>query len=144
MKTQLFRIVLLGMVLVVISSAIAQTQHGDVLVQVPFSFHVGDRQLPPGSYVAAPAADGFLHIFNTKDPHSQMFTPANRVQSSAAQAPKLVFHRYGTSYFLTEVWNSNGTIGRELPRSKAEKEIASGKARGSRLSPEVAEVRAIQ
>ena len=144
MKSQLFRIALVLTTLVVVSTASAQARPGNVLARVPFSFHVGDRQLPPGSYVVAPAADGLVHIFNTKDSQSQLFTSANRMQSPASQTPKLVFHRYGDAYFLSEVWNANGTIGRELPTSRAEKEFASGKATGSRLNREVAEVRAIQ
>ena len=144
MKSQLFRIALLFTALVVVSSLSAQTRPGDVLVRIPFSFHVGNRTLPPGSYVAAPAADGILHIFNTKDSHSQLFTPVNRMQSSVSQTPKLVFHRYGAAYFLSEVWNTDGAIGKELPTSKAEQEFASGRATGSRLDREVAEVRAIQ
>ena len=144
MKTQLLRFALFFVGLAWVASAMAQSRPGDVRVQVPFSFHVGNRQLPPGSYVVAPAAEGLLHIFNTKDSHSHMFTPVNRLQGSSSQTPKLVFHRYGGSYFLSEVWNANGTIGRELPRSKAEEEFASGKATGSRLNREVAEVRANQ
>jgi len=144
MKTQLLRSALFFVGLALVASAMAQGRPGDVRVQVPFSFHVGNRQLPAGSYVVAPAAEGLLHIFNTKDSRSQTFTPANRVQSTATQTPKLVFHRYGASYFLTEVWNANGTIGKELPRSKAEQEFLSGKVTGSRLNREVAEVRANQ
>ena len=144
MKTQLLRFALFFVGLALAASAMAQSRPGDVRVQVPFSFHVGNRQLPPGSYVVAPAAQGLVHIFNTKESHSQIFTPVFRLQSPASQTPKLVFHRYGASYFLTEVWNANGTIGRELPRSKAEQEFASGKVTGSRLNREVAEVRANQ
>jgi hypothetical protein len=144
MKTQLLRFALFFVGFALVASAMAQSRPGNVRAQIPFSFHVGNRQLPAGSYIVAPATDGLLHIFNTKDSHSQMFTPVFHVQSPVSQTPKLVFHRYGTSYFLTAVWNSNGEIGRELPRSKAEDEIASGKVTGSRLNREVAEVRANQ
>ena len=144
MKTQLLRFAWLFVGLAWVASALAQSRPGDIRVQVPFSFHVGNRQLPAGSYMVAPAAEGLLHIFNTKDSHSQMFTPVFHMQRPVSQTPKLVFHRYGTSYFLTEVWSSNGTIGKELPRSKAEQELLSGKATGSRLNSEVAEVRADQ
>src|SRR5690349_5282582 len=101
MKTQLLRFALFFVGLALAASAMAQSRPGDVRVQVPFSFHVGNRQLPPGSYVVAPAAQGLVHIFNTKESHSQIFTPVFRVQGPAPQTPKLVFHRYGTSYFLT-------------------------------------------
>ena len=37
---------------------------------------------------------------------------------------KLVFNRYGTDYFLSQVWNPDESIVRGLSRSKAETEIA--------------------
>ena len=144
MKTQLLRFALFFVGLAWVASAMAQGRQGDVRAQVPFSFHVGNRQLPAGAYVVASAADGLLHIFNTKDSRSQMFTPVFHVQRGGSQTPKLVFHRYGTSYFLTEVWNADGTNGRQLPRSKAEQELLSGKVSGNRPNLEVAEIRANQ
>ena len=49
----------------------------------------------------------------------------NRKESrSIPQRGKLVFQRYGTSFFLAEVWNQNNTTGQALIASAREKEIA--------------------
>ena len=85
MKTQLLRSALMFVGFALVASAMAQSRPGDVRVQVPFSFHVGNLQLPAGSYVVAPSATGLLHIFNTKDSRSQLFTPTNRLQSTGTQ-----------------------------------------------------------
>jgi hypothetical protein len=75
------------------------------------------------------------------DPSTCLFMSVHSVESRLSQPPKLVFHRYADSYFLTEVWNGDGKIGRQLLRSKAEKELASAKVNGNHVSSEVAEVR---
>ena len=36
---------------------------------------------------------------------------------------RLVFHRYGNEYFLSEIWPAGGATGRELPKSRPEREL---------------------
>jgi hypothetical protein len=141
MKTQAFQIAVVVALLLAVSSAMAQVQPGDVLVNVPFPFLVGNHPMPPGRYLVSPSAKGFLRMLDIKDAHHPLLMAVNGVQSRAPQTPKLVFHRYGDSYFLAEVWNGNGNIGRQLPKSKGEQEIASGKVRGIPPSGEIAQVR---
>jgi hypothetical protein len=141
MKTQVFQIAVAVAVLFAVSCAMAQGEPGDVLVNVPFSFLVNNHQMPPGRYLVTKAAPGFLRMSDTQDTHNQLFMAVNGVQSREPQTPKLVFHRYGEAYFLAEVWNGNGNIGRQLPKSKGEQEIASGKVRGNRPAGEIALVR---
>ena len=40
----------------------------------------------------------------------------------AGSKPRLIFHRYGNQYFLAKVISDTG--GRELPKTKAEREAA--------------------
>jgi hypothetical protein len=141
MKTQLFQIAVVAVVLFAVSGAMAQTQPGDVLVNVPFSFLVGNHPMPPGRYLVTKPARGFLRLCDTNDAHNQLITAVNGVQSRVPQTPKLVFHRYGNSYFLAEVWNGNSNIGRQLPKSKGEQEIAAGKVQGNPRTGEMALVR---
>lgn len=141
MKTQVLRIAVVVTGLLMASSALAQGKPGDVLVNVPFSFIVNNHQMPAGRYVVTPASYGFLRIYDTENSRNQLFMAANSVVSSKTQTPKLVFHRYGDSYFLSEVWNGQSDIGKQLPPSKAEKEIASGERTGVRSNGEVAVVR---
>jgi hypothetical protein len=141
MKTQVFRIALLVMALVPVSGAMEQRQPGDLLVNIPFSFLAGNQQMPPGRYVVTSATNGFLSMYEAGGSSTRLLLPVHSVESHASQTPKLVFHRYGDSYFLTEVWNGDGKIGRQLPRSNVEKELASATVNGSHVRGEVAEVR---
>jgi hypothetical protein len=45
-------------------------------------------------------------------------------RSAQNAKPQLVFHRYGSIYFLTQVWQGSGKDGNELGTSKAERAIA--------------------
>jgi hypothetical protein len=37
---------------------------------------------------------------------------------------KLVFNRYGDQYFLSKIWAASSDSGRELPKSRLEREVA--------------------
>jgi hypothetical protein len=141
MKTQLLRTAVFVIGLLAVSAAVAQTKPGDVIVNVPFSFVVANHQMEPGRYIVAPQASGVLRIFNPKDSKNQTFVMVHSVQHGLPESPKLVFHRYGDSYFLAQVWNGSGDTGRELPKSKAEKEVASASLTGTRPKAEIAVLR---
>jgi hypothetical protein len=140
MKTQLFRIAVITMALLAASVATAQGPSSRVLVNVPFAFVIDNHQMPAGRYVVTSANDGILLIYDTGVPRNHMFLPVHSMYSDTPKDAKLVFHRYGDSYFLAEVWNGSGT-GKELFPSKAEKEIIAGRLNGSRPKAEVAVLR---
>jgi hypothetical protein len=51
---------------------------------------------------------------------------AYRVQGRAPEGSgRMVFHRYGNIYFLSEVWAPGQDTGQELTSSRAEKEVRS-------------------
>jgi hypothetical protein len=141
MKTQVLRTAVFVTALLAASAAIAQTNSTDVLVNVPFSFIVGTHQMQPGRYIVTPVANGFLRMFDTGNSNNQLFLPVHSIESSVPKDAMLVFHRYGDTYFLAEVWTWNSDIGRQLVKSKAEKEIASGRISGSRPKTEIAVLR---
>jgi hypothetical protein len=141
MKTQMLRIAVIAMTLLAASAAMAQGTVGDVVVNVPFAFVVGTHQMQPGRYVVSPMTQGILRIYDTQVSNNQLLFPVNSTQSNTRTDAKLVFHRYGDTYFLSEVWNGRGDIGRQLLKSKAEKEIASGSVSGSRPKAEIAVLR---
>jgi hypothetical protein len=140
MKTQLLRTAVFVIGLLAVSAAVAQTK-GDVIVNIPFSFVVGSHQMQPGRYIVTRAASGVLRIFDPEDSKNQTLVTVHNVERGLPDSAKLVFHRYADSYFLAQVWTGDSEIGRELPKSKAEKEIASGRIDGTRPKSEVAVLR---
>lgn len=122
---KIFRISLCALLLLAASAAIGQTL-GSVVADVPFSFVVAGRQFPAGHYTVTVASDFCLWISDSQ--HSGTYVPIHDSVRSTSEGTKLVFHRYGDTYFLSAVWMSGRTIGRELYRSRAEKEAANHKA----------------
>jgi hypothetical protein len=45
---------------------------------------------------------------------------ANELQTET----RLIFHRYGNQYFLSQIWTSGQKLGRELLVGRAEQEVA--------------------
>ena len=97
-----------------------------VITNVPFDFVVGAKTLQAGKYVISPnGVDGtpILMIRNSEASNS-IFRLTNRIQPDRNKTQaRLVFHRYGQSYFLAEVWMGGDTAGRELLRSKQESSL---------------------
>jgi len=113
----------------------AQTKEGDVTADVPFAFVVAGKTLPTGHYIVSHENDSLrIHDRNSQG----MFVPTHSAQRPEHEnASKLVFHRYGNTYFLSEIWIGGNAFGRALFTTKAEHELAE---RGAER--ELAEVRA--
>jgi hypothetical protein len=124
---KLLRIVLYAALLLAASASIAQTRQGDVVANIPFPFVVAHQTLPAGHYIVSPANAVALGIHDANNRGT--FVPTQSAQRSANDnSCKLVFHRYGDKYFLSEMWVAGNSNGRTLFRSRAERELAeSGK-----------------
>lgn len=103
---------------------------------VPFDFVVGNTTLPAGEYevAAASPAGETLRVRNTDSQKSvYRLSSAIGIPTVGGKA-KLVFHRYGSQYFLAEVWGPAGARARQVIKSQSEKaaehEIADVRAMG--------------
>jgi hypothetical protein len=125
MKRQAFSLVSLLSLLLVAGSAIAQTVH--VRGKVPFNFAVGNKTLPAGTYdIRTTSSDGKILLLQARDGKSSMIVGSNAAESlKNAEKTKLVFNQYGSQYFLAEIWVRGATLGRQLPKTSREKELAS-------------------
>jgi len=97
-----------------------------LLASIPFQFTAGRMTLPAGEYRVQKVRDGSsaLLIRSTDGTGATMvITSAASVNAPPAKS-KLIFHRYGNRYFLTQVWSAGSSQGRELPKSAKEKEQA--------------------
>lgn len=128
-----FRIALCAALLAAASVAVGQTKPGDIVVDVPFPFVAGGQMLSAGHYIVA-AMDDTVRIFNSQT--TGLYVPTHSASRNSSDGTKLVFHRYGDTYFLSAMWIGANAIGRELPRSKAERALADRTA-----EMELAEVR---
>jgi hypothetical protein len=130
MKKQVVRtLMMFGLVMamfVMVGSAQAQSLSNKMRINIPFEFSVGDSKLPAGEYsigrAMSTSGDAVLLISNVNYSDS-VFPLTNSAQSlDPKDVNTLVFHRYGEQYFLYQVWPAGGTYGRELVKSRSERE----------------------
>ena len=124
MKNQLRRLlVTVGLSAVLGSSLLnAQTSGKIGVADVPFSFRIADRVLPPGNYTVSARSGGVMELWNKDTQQGMMFLAGSH--ESGKSDPKLVFNCYGDRYFLSQVWFGNEDSGRVLAKGHLEKEIA--------------------
>jgi hypothetical protein len=110
-------------VLIVMALAFAVNANAQIKAQadVPFSFSVGEKALPAGSYQVKDAAMNVVLVQSAHGSDTAMIQ-CHSAEKLEAQSPKLVFHKYGDRYFLYQIWTSGNKTGMELRESKYEKE----------------------
>ena len=126
-KQALRTFTMLSLVLMLTAGSVcAQSERSGVL-NIPFNFLVGGKALPAGEYTVEP---------NRKDSHnvwlvqrrvgstSALFTTVPVRASQTQEETRLVFHKYGDRYFLSQIWTPGGNTGRQLLMPRLERELA--------------------
>jgi hypothetical protein len=123
MKNQLFALIGLGLLL---ATASAYAQTGVVKANVPFNFIVDKSELPAGQYTlqGVGLTDSAMAISNADGTAGKLTLPTTCESREPQSKTKLVFHRYGSQYFLSQIWTEGEARGKELRRSSREREVA--------------------
>jgi hypothetical protein len=92
---------------------------------IPFEFRVGTTILPPGRYDVRPqvTATGVRSIRCFECKAGVMILTDGIEDRKTPATGKLVFNRYNKTYFLSSVWTPGYAQGRQLRKSKAEREL---------------------
>jgi len=97
-------------------------QSNGVRATVPFDFTVGSKLLPSGTYTIAPLSGNATVILIRS--HDKPLATLSLVHQDSNKSPnggKLLFHKYGGQYFLSEILCDRADMNVELPTSKREK-----------------------
>src|SRR5260370_5328161 len=70
--------------------------------------------------------DYTIRIFNFHT--NGVYVPTHAATRTTSDGSKLVFHRYGDTYFLSAVWVTGNPTGRQLFPSRSERDLATRKA----------------
>ena len=97
-------------------------QSNGVQANVPFDFTVDNQVLPAGTYRIQTQSPGLIMIRNHDKPIS-VLTLVNQDGTKSPNGGKLIFHKYGDHYFLSEVLCDSASVNVELLPSKAEKRV---------------------
>lgn len=125
MKTAFFRITMTGMLALALVAATKTARAQEpLLVNVPFAFAAGKTALPAGEYrVQKVAYNSSILLIQRTDRAATTMVPSFAVQANAKQGQsKLIFHRCGNRYFLSQMWIAGSARGSELTESAQEKE----------------------
>ena len=129
MKKQIVKssaISLLTLIAIVTAVGFAQGQSlaNKIKASVPFDFSVGDQKFPAGEYWIDRANensdDSIVLISSVDDHHLTFRLTVPIVTQLAKQKETLIFHRYGSQYFLAEVWAAGADTGRKFFESNRE------------------------
>jgi len=116
--------ILITAALAMLATTAASAQSIKVKATVPFSFIVGQFILPAGQYTLKATGNGQVLEMRNLDAKITRLVLSNSCESRPASETKLVFHRYGDRYFLSQIWSEGNDRGHEIPISQREKEIA--------------------
>jgi len=109
-------------------SANAQSLQYRLTANIPFDFSVAGQKLPAGKYWINRAQQGngdMVVQISSTDGHSNITRLTIPVSASnPAKHSSLIFRVYGDEHFLAEIWPVGSVTGRELPKSRAERELA--------------------
>jgi hypothetical protein len=119
---------------IIASAAAASAQTTDSTTNVPFAFTVGNKTLPRDVYRISrlPGHMDVVQIRGLRGGVIVMSQPEGPDRQDPS--PRLVFHRYGDSYFLREI-RMPGNVGLALPATRLERDAAEKVA--SNAAPEV-------
>jgi hypothetical protein len=87
---------------------------------VPFSYHAGSNMIPAGK--TAVDHSGSASYQSLATPKGKTIFIAAQTGTTANKSACLIFHRYGSEYFLSEIWSPSGT-GSKLQPSREERNM---------------------
>ena len=121
MKSRVTRILSIGIALAAAAAVQAQTKL--VTANVPFNFYMASNLMEQGSYWVGECSHGPAVCMRSANGAKAALSHPIEAKTPSDTA-KLVFRRYGDTYFLAEIWTGGSTTGLAFSRSAREKEIA--------------------
>lgn len=124
----------LSVLLLLTVSVQAQSQRGRI--NVPFSFIVGEKILPPGEYLIESKLQDSLSVWSLEAKNGKTRAVFNTIPVRAdrtQEQTKLVFYKFEGLYFLSQVWTIGDDLGRELNFKPLRLEIAKNDSRVEKI-----------
>lgn len=111
-------------------AVVAANAQDKVAARIPFTFRAGKSVLPAGEYTFSTIGPAGTVLVRSIEQKANAMLIANAVQASQRPAGgKLVFHRYGDTYFLSQVWKPGSERGHQFIPTRAEQEMAAAAQR---------------
>ena len=111
---------------VAVATAYAQMPGTTLRTRIPFDFSIRGKILPAGDYEIKRINDepDVLVISSIDDRHEKAIFHTEPVEARKIPSKgEVEFHRYGDSYFLSEIFTGGEQTGRELRLSRQERDL---------------------
>ena len=108
------------------ATAYAQMPGTTLRTRIPFDFSIRGKILPAGEYEIRRINDepDVLVISSINDRHEKAIFHTEPVEARKIPGKgEVEFHRYGDSYFLSEIFTGGEQTGRELSLSRQERDL---------------------
>ena len=125
MRRNMYRIALVFAAVFAMTMSIAFSEPQTVFANIPFDFNAGNLTMQAGNYLLRMNDPVGSIMIRNKDARASVWILVNYLapQEMRNFSSKMVFHKYGTHYFLAKVIGRDG-VGCGLSKGKLEKEIA--------------------
>jgi hypothetical protein len=111
---------------------------GKLEADIPFQFHVGNTELPPGQYNIHMLENSDLTIMEISSADGKKSAVFD-VRDDDANAPpsenELIFNKYGNRYFLSELFDESNPHGSAVIESRDEKKVDKSAAEAQKHVP---------
>ena len=115
---------LMTLALVLLALAPAYAQTSSATFNIPFSFTVDDVGMPAGEYVISSSSERVVTLQHVGGSEAKTAMTNNASSTTSDGISKLVFHKYGSTYFLAAARLPNSDHAHEFFASAKEIQIA--------------------
>jgi hypothetical protein len=129
-KTKTNQLLSLGIALIAALAMCPTKAHaqitGQLEVNIPFEFHVGDSKLPAGTYLIHSLDTSNLTVMEISSADgstSVLFDVQSAEARSEPAKDELIFNKYGNRYFLAKLFDEGNPSGEKVIESRYEKRI---------------------
>jgi len=92
---------------------------------VPFAFTVENTNLPAGTYtIYILPPFNMIKVLSADGRKAAMIPAIPSLKSEGSKQTKLVFHRFGSEYFLAQVWEQGSEVHRNLRSGDRARQLA--------------------
>jgi hypothetical protein len=118
-----------------VSASHGFAQSNEMRVNVPFAFQSGSQRMAAGVYRVTIESE---HLILLRGDSTSGFVYTNPAIGKPVAKGKLVFQRYGSQYFLREVWASQSDTGEKCVKTKLEREVEIAQSKAAQPGAELA------
>ena len=142
MKNLTRRVLTLSFFVAISASAVLAQGRARVTADIPFDFSVSNKSMPAGKYIVQKhqTMSHLLQVQGWDSNKSAYVTTNDAVKTKRSEKTILVFRRYGSEYFLAQMWTAGESAGIEVPVSKSERQARKHAERNIALNVEEQEV----